>query len=92
MGDVYGALLMGLIALALLVWGLRKNALEVRVQKPCPVEPCTHEVLTLSAPIAMRCSECGLLRPYEPEPTPEWLVGQEIVLGEHGAYTRPKQP
>lgn len=51
---------------------------------------CTHEVLGASALIAMRCEDCGLLRPYEPPPTPEWLLGKEIVLGERGAYARPK--
>jgi hypothetical protein len=35
---------------------------------------CTHEVLTLSAPIAVRCEDCGELKPYVPEPAGEDLV------------------
>lgn len=47
---------------------------------------CTHEVLSASAPIAVRCDDCDQLRPYEPPPTPDWLVGKRIVLTEHGAF------
>jgi len=36
---------------------------------------CTHEVLPLTAPIAVRCEDCGQLMPYVPEP-----AGEPIVL------------
>jgi len=44
---------------------------------------CTHEVLPLSAPIAVRCEDCNKLMPYVPEP-----FGEPIVLTENGAYAK----
>ena len=36
--------------------------------------PCTHEVLPLTAPIAVRCDDCNQLRPYVPEPAKDSIV------------------
>ena len=36
--------------------------------------PCTHEILPLTAPLAMRCPDCDQLAPYVPEPAREPIV------------------